>query len=255
MASAARSMSIFNNGEGSSHDAQDEFTYTNEVDMNDMAASPKYSYDTKSFGLDDAEDDAQGHLGLIARGEKLEDDYFEPDIAQSTFPEGTPIHPNGQCLLFQCMVTSITRKSGDNREWGLRRIRLPNGELAQVFWEDYVALYAFAVRNRISETQGDELLQLIKDISTRHTINIALPACFRTIRRAFDRHKNKITTSVEEIKVHVPRSMLLKDSIPKGSKDIKTQPPVYAIGVKTSVIESVSTSMEDGSRFYEIYRK
>lgn len=150
----------------------------------------------------------------------------------------TPIRPAGECFLFQCMLAALQDEGLGNSAWTLRRIRLPNGALASVFWEDYLALYAFANRNGISEQAGDDLLRMLRDMHRRHGISMALPQSFRTVKRAFSRHKKNFPRRIIECSVNIPESIIpLGDSRKNKNKIVH---PTLAVGYRLSVIESVS---------------
>lgn len=210
---------------------------------------------TVRLGIEDAQTlGVDGNKGECYDRENMSELWESDNERTDNFD--MPLKPSGECFLFQCMINELYTQNtseGINKMWDLRRLRLPSGILAEAFWEDYLTLFAFAERNNLSEAVGDEMLQMISDITLRHGIILGLPQCFRTIKRAFTRHKKKFPRTLMEVKVYIP-SELFPQRVDKGSNRRQTdhnlakrrrisevaEPICYAIGARTSMIEAVS---------------
>lgn len=53
-------------------------------------------------------------------------------------------------------------------------------------WEDYLQIYNFVNRNDVTQRGADQLLEMIRDINTRHKVMVPLPLNFKTILRCLE---------------------------------------------------------------------
>lgn len=101
----------------------------------------------------------------------------------------TPISPNAELVLLQEYLLQCT-KTDMYQEMRLRQLKLPNGTSCKMLLEDYLAIYSFAKRTNLSRADGDELLNLVRNVGARHGCQIPLPRFFRTMEKGVLRFKD-----------------------------------------------------------------
>ena len=150
------------------------------------AINPSVEVVLNNFTIEQAEEQIERH--------ELGEDFYDFDWEQEKNclqdrydiqygSDQINLRPNMDAYMFQLRILALTSKDSDTTPIRTGWIRAGSTDnVTHANWEDYVMINRFIVKNNLTLESGDELLKLIQELCTRHSIVLNLPRTMRSIK-------------------------------------------------------------------------